>query len=255
VDRETRGMLVGAVLGDGHINTSSSRDKRGYVKKNSLLRVLHGMDQREYCECKAERIRKALGRKFKVTIVKNGPGGKYRAAQFAANHPYFRQLKQWIYPGGQKWFSRPVLDMLTPEGIALWFMDDGHARRNRNRDGYVTSVATDIATDCSEEEAQTIVTYFQEVHGVGFRVIPSKGNFSIQASTEESRKFARLVQPHIFPCMEYKLSHVDDLDSHERRAPVTSCSQCGNPVYENCRGGLCNACYSKNRYHAQKKSA
>ena len=42
--------------------------------------------------------------------------------------------------------SRAVLDKLTLRGIALWYMDDGSARRNYNNHGQVTSVATEIAT-------------------------------------------------------------------------------------------------------------
>lgn len=248
-----RGVIIGMVLGDGYVQVRTRYNKGKYPYESRSMRVLHGPEQRAYCEWKAGRLGWALGcRAPNVTQVKNGPGGRYTAYQFTKNHSYFGQVRDWLYPGGNKRFTRRVLDMLTPEGVAIWYMDDGHARRNYNSRGFTSSVATDIATQCSETEAIVIRDWFLDRFDVEFKVrcfkscSPGK-QFFIQGNTEASQKFASIIAPHVPECMLYKLAHVAALSSHECRAPISECA-CGNPIYANRRGGLCDTCYSREHY-------
>ncbi len=244
MDEVKRGRLIGMVLGDGHINTSGGKRE---------LSVLHSLAQKEYCEHKAALVKMTLGGAFQVREYANGPGGKYRAVKFVSSHAYWGNLKSWCYPNGVKTYTRKVLDMLTPEGIAIWYMDDGSARANRNTKGWVTSVATDIATMCSESECVVICDYFREVHQIEWKIRCRKGSppekaFYIQCNTEGSRQFAQLIRPYVIESMLYKLAHVADLGSHECRTPVGNCVKCGANIYEFRRTGLCGACYSRKYY-------
>lgn len=243
MDAISRGALIGMVLGDGYINTTNGKRE---------LSVAHSDVQRDYVEHKAALVRKILGGKFNVREYANGPNGYKRCAKFVSSNVYWGNLKAWIYPNGKKQYTRKILDMLTPEGIAIWYMDDGHARRNIDIAGWVTSVATNIATMCSIEEAKTIILYFVEAHDVKFNLRCKKGSpeqaaFFIECNTAESRKFARIVQPYIIPSMMYKISHVADLDSHECRTPIAKCP-CGTDIFDNRRTGLCSRCYSRKYY-------
>lgn len=241
-------------LGDGYLNVGS-RICRGYTQERRELRIVHGAKQIDYCEHKAGRVRQLLGGKFAVREYRAGVGGKYRAFGFTATHPYFSQLRGWLYPEGSKRITRQVLDMLTPEGVAIWYMDDGSARINRNLVGRVTSVATDIATMCSKEEAEDVLRYFAEAHGIEFKMrcnpkCSLEHQWYVQANTEQSRRFVRLVEPFIIPSMRYKIAHVADLDTHECQAPSGNCSQCQRSLFDNRRNGLCSTCYSR-RYYQQ----
>ncbi len=232
------------VLGDGHISTSNGKRE---------LCVLHSVAQKDYCEHKAALVRQTLGSSFNVREYANGPGGKYRAVKFVSSNAYWGNLRDWCYPNGVKTYTRKVLDMLTAEGIALWYMDDGHAKTNRNKDGWVTSASTNIATMCSESECIAICDYFRETHGIHWKIRCRKGSlpnkaFFIECNTDESRKFVLLVQPFIIPSMMYKIAHVADLGSHECRAPIGNCCKCNAVIYEFRRTGLCGACYSRRYY-------
>lgn len=249
MDAVLRGRLLGIAIGDGYINTTRNR---------SELVVAHGPKQRDYCEHKAALVKQAFGGNFNVKDYASGPGGKYRSFKFTSSNPYWANLKSWLYPFGKKKYTRKVLDMLTPEGIALWYMDDGHARTNKNKDGWVTSTATNIATMCSESECATIRDYFLEVHGIEWKIRCRKGSapeaaFFIECNTTESRKFCELVRPYIIPSMLYKLAHVAALDSHECRAPVGKCVHCDAPIFEFRRSGLCGTCYSRKYYREVAK--
>jgi|TARA_R100001530_G_scaffold51081_1_gene37927 hypothetical protein len=261
MNSEKRGVIIGMALGDGHIQVRQRLGQGKYPYESRTMRVLHGESQRLYVEWKAKRLGWALGgRQINVTKVKNGPGGRYSAYQFGVSHPYFGQVKRWLYPGGQKRLSGQVLDMLTPEGIAIWYMDDGHARRNTNKDGRVTSVATNIATMCSEEEVEQVIQWFIENHGIAFKKRCKKtcspgSQFFIEANTEESKKFGRLIEEYIPEPMLYKLSHLSDMRSHECQTPVGECRECNSVIYEKRRGGLCTACYSREYYRNVRRHA
>lgn len=247
---ETRGMVMGMVFGDGYVNTTGTK---------SELSITHSLTQADYCEHKAMRLRTAFSRSFSIGKYRNGPGGRYQCLKFCCSHPYFKTIRHWVYPGGKKYFSRQALDMLTPEGIAYWYMDDGSARRNLNDRGWTSSVATDIATCCSKVEAETIVEYFWDVHRIGFKVRCSKTHnpdhaFTIQANTEQSRWFVRLIQPFVIPSMLYKIAHVADLTAHEPRDPTGRCSECQKEIFDGRRNGLCVTCYSRKRYRDVRKA-
>ena len=248
MDERTTGAILGMVAGDAYLNVRERLQSGQYPYISSEMRVLHGIQQRAYCEFKCSLVNRLLDRNATVNIVANGPGGQYQAAHFTVSHPYFKLLKRWTYPEGKKTFNQLWLDHLTPEGVALWYMDDGHARINLNSAGRVSSVATNIATCCPEAEAELICRWFRDKHQIFWKPFREKGNWSIAANTAASRDFAHLVQPYIIEPMLYKLRHVADLVSHERRTPIGSCTACSAPIFGNRRKGLCDACYSRRYY-------
>lgn len=248
---EARGALVGMVLGDGTINVTNGKRE---------LCVAHGLQQRDYCEHKAARVRQILGGQFTVREYANGPSGAYRCVKFCSSHAYWSTLRSLLYPNGRKTFTRRALDMLTDEGIALWYMDDGHARVWVNSNGWVSSVSTDIATMCSKAECLVIAEYFREVHQIEWAIRCRKTSaddraFYLSCNTTNSREFANLVRPYIIPSMLYKLSHVADLDSHECRTPIGKCAACGAPIYQQIGRGLCGTCRSRRYYREVRRFA
>jgi len=239
-------------LGDAFLNVRY-RQKGQYAYIGSEMRVLHSVSQADYCEHKAGLIKKHLGGNFSITFGMHGPMKKYRYCAFSVSHPYFKKIREWIYPNGVKTFSERVLKMLTPEGIAIWYMDDGNARVNRNKEGWISSVATNIATMCSKEEAEIIQKYFMDEYGIRFNLRFNKQcrpgkNYLIETNTSGSKEFIGLVQPYIIPSMMYKVAHVANLDLHEHRAPLAYCPQCSAPIYDIRRKGLCVRCYSRRYY-------
>lgn len=258
MDKEARGAIIGMVFGDAYVNVRKRFVRKRYEYESSEIRVLHSIQQKDYCEYKAALVRKYFGGNFSVKIQKNGQGGKFLAASFSASNPYFRLIKKWTYPFGKKTFTKQALDFLTHEGIAIWYMDDGHARRNYNKDGYVSSVSTSIATMCSKEEVDLIIVWFLENHSIHFKARFDKRcredqAWFIECNTENSRLFAHLVRPYMIDSMLYKLAHVADLSSHECRDSIGACVHCGGKIYDARWKGLCASCYSKKRYREARK--
>ena len=255
MNRDKRGILVGMVLGDGCIRVRTRLKSGKYPYIQAEFRMKHSYKQRAYLEHKAELIAAMFGGSCKVhntyVMLK---GVRHEQCMMTKSAKYFRALYKVMYPGGKKTYTRRVLDYLTPQGIALWYMDDGHARTNVGTDGWVSSCSTEIATCCSHEEALTIQAYFVAKHSISFKVYPMRpGQWCIRANTAESQKFARLITPYIPASMRYKLAHVSNLNTHECRAPSVLCVGCGLPAYAtDRRKGLCLSCYHK-QYHRKAK--
>jgi len=258
MDKEARGAIIGMVFGDAYVNVRTRLNGGKYKYESSEMRVLHSIAQKDYCEHKAALVKKYLGGNFNVTIQKNGKGGKFLAASFSASNKYFKLIKKWTYPNGKKTFTKFALDFLTDEGLALWYMDDGSCRRYINKDGYVSSVTTSIATMCTKEEVDTIIEWFKDRHKIIWkprfdkRCVPEQ-SWYIECNSENSRLFAHIVQPYIIDSMMYKLSHVADLTSHECRTPRSKCVQCDSDVYDNNKSGLCAACRRRRYYRETRK--
>lgn len=252
MDKKKRAVIVGMAIGDGYVQVRT-RERQGYKYESRSMRVVHGASQRAYCEFKAKRLGWALGgRQINVYEIRNGPGGRYKGYHFTVSHRYFGQVRRWLYPNGQKTFTDRVLDMLNPEGLAYWYLDDGHARKNVNKDGWVSSVATDIATMCSEQEARLIVDWFDREYGIPWKVRcmkgrPEKHAFFVQCNTKASHEFASVIGPYVPECMKYKLAHVAAAKLHERQTPVGVCGDCGTEIYERRRKCLCAKCYTRRR--------
>lgn len=248
---EDRGILVGMILGDGYISVKKRVNAKGKLSiESASLSITHSVKQRLYVEHKCELVRKIFGGTHTVherrARLKNGK--TYQLYGFIKTNPYFRILRKMLYHYGAKTFTSQALNMLTPHGIAIWYMDDGTSRINVNSKGFISSVATEIATCCSYEEAILICAWFKEKHDIAFKPFSTKESFSIRCNTENSHVFARMIEPYIIPSMRYKLSHVADLNLHERQATVGVCEKCGSPIYAQRRGKLCNRCYSVKRY-------
>lgn len=249
------------VFGDGHLNVRKRLKSGKYEYESSELRIVHSVKQKEYVIHKAELVRRIFGGQFTVSEYNHCPpslqGRSFRTCGFSKSHQYFKTLKGMLYPCGIKTFTPHALEMITPHGIALWYMDDGSARVNYNKDGWISSVATEIATYCSKAEAELICDWFWKEYGIEFRIAfdpkcKEGSQYFIRANTSESKKFAALVQPYIIPSMLYKLSHVSNLNLHECRAPQFVCLECHGPAYGKRHKGLCSSCYSR-RYHQAYK--
>lgn len=135
----------------------------------------------------------------------------YDILQLQKTHKYFRTLHRLLYcQDGKKEYTRKMLNMLTPQGIALWYMDDGCSKVCCNTGGKITSCSTVICTYCTEQEANIIHDYFLETWGIEFKLAyhSTFKKYSVRANTANSKKFRKLIEQYIIPSMEYKIATI-----------------------------------------------
>jgi len=242
MNKQDRGKLVGMVLGDGYIRTASAKDKLAGRRIAPQIVLGHSIHQEDYMKYKTDILNKMFGGNASIGYK----DGKYKSCYLNKSNPYFKTLKGMMYKNGEKYISRQVLDMLTPEGIAIWFMDDGSYRINRRSDGSVSSISLAISTYCSKEEVDEIIKYFKEKYDITFKSAFCKRTqlWYIRANTSDSRKFSNLILPYMIGSMLYKVSCVQMLDGHECAAPDKVCKECGNTFASLKAKGLCMNCYN-----------
>ena len=193
-----KSLLIAMCIGDGHLTSQKS-----YNKYHSSIRITHSEKQIELITLKRDLLHSILGGKSPKIEKFNNSG--YPGLKFSKGSKYFRVLRKWLYPNGTKKISRFLLNKLELEGIAIWYMDDGGLSAKR-RNGKVYAYELFLNTHISKEENQIIIDYFKEVWDIQFQQVKNKGSYRLRMGTYEIRKFIPLIQKHIIPSMQYKIT-------------------------------------------------
>lgn len=117
-------ILTGLLLGDGHLETQNSG-------RTFRLKVEHSAAQadyvewlfaefREFCEC------------FKP-YRRTRKDGRVSVGFTTASSDAFNVHAEHFYVGRQKRIPPRLSDLLSPLGLAIWFMDDGSRKSARHK--------------------------------------------------------------------------------------------------------------------------
>ena len=110
-----------------------------------------------------------------------------------------------------------VLRRLTPESLAVWFMDDGSLSVTKSTP--YMRLATNGFTG---EENELICEYMSETWEVHFRMTRHvSGSWYLYADTKSTMRFIELITPYMCPSMLYKIDpscsaeHLDQTQGDE----------------------------------------
>ncbi len=197
LSKEQKSILIALLIGDGTISS------------NYVFKLSHSTHQRAFLEWKINLLN-TLGIKnngIKEYVSKTGynEGKQVLYSQMSIN-PTIKALRRTVYTP-KKTLSRKLLNWLTPLGLAIWYMDDGHINVNTSSQRSSIQHTIKIATCVDESTANMILQYFKEVWGITFRLFKEgKGTFSIASSSEaDCENFIKLVKPYIIPSLLYKI--------------------------------------------------
>jgi hypothetical protein len=205
MNRKNRGLLVGTLLGDSSIHLA----KEG----NARFQFTHEQKQKDWAFYKADAVFSMFGgekREPRIYTSKTAYG-LCTYYKFSRGHKYMNYLHRVLYNNnGKKFFTRKVLNYLTPEGIAWWYMDDGGVSKGPSKNKFgepqQPSVEMRISTYCSLEEIEAIIEYFIEVWGIQAKKRYSKktDSYYLAFNSKESVKLERLIGKFLLPIFEYK---------------------------------------------------
>lgn len=185
-------ILVGLILGDCYLGSIS--------KNTSYCKIVHSIKQKEYVEhIKNElpnlfRTIKHFKRTFKHFNINDEREYLNIESLSFTNLKFFHEL---FYKENVKIIPDNIEDLLTPIGIAHWYMDDGYAIPY----GYC------FCTDCfSKEEQLRLIKCFKNKFDINIKLKRKNDSFRLGITDKESRnKFLLLVEPYIIESMKYKL--------------------------------------------------
>lgn len=208
---EIKGALIGTLLGDSYI---SNRGEFGCEQisenlidyKAEILKSIHP-DIKVY---KHSRQRDANG-------FNNNPRKTYIIQ--TNSHVYFKKLREEIYKENKQ-VSMSVLNKLTPEGIALWFMDDGYCDYKKSNCTKTLRICTDSFDEFSISQIQT---YFNNRLQIPTKIMMHKARQNYQPKPRVSiggskpmQDLVTLVYKYFLPEFYYKI------DLHYKTATLKS---------------------------------
>ena len=199
ITKDSRNLLIGLLMGDGTISN------------NYVFKLSHGEKQKEYLEWKINLLKdygiRTNGLKEYYSTCGYNIGNKVYYTQLKITN-FIKLLRRIVYKPKKNYSNRKLLNRLTPEGIAIWYMDDGHINIRKTNDK-IHGFYIKISTCLSKEDNQIIIDYFKEVWNISFYQFKEKQYYSLCCGTQEGIKFIELIKPTVETCpsMLYKISY------------------------------------------------
>ena len=151
-------MIIGMLLGDGTISN------------NYVFKLSHGYKQKEYLEWKINLLNehgiKNNGLKKYISTCGYNLGSIVYYSQMSVI-PFMKVLRRVVYKPIKNYANRKILNRLTPLGLAIWYMDDGHINI-RKTDDKIHGFYIKIATCLYKEQNQIIIDYFKEIWNISY---------------------------------------------------------------------------------------
>lgn len=200
INKESRNLLIGLLLGDGTIS------------KNYVFKLSHCEQQRDYLEWKIKLLGnngiRANSVKEYISTCGYNSGKKVLYTQLSII-PFIKVLRRVFYRPKKILGNRKLLNRLSAQEIAIWYMDDGciNIRKSKNK---IHGFYIRIATCLPEKELQVIIDYFKEVWNISFyKISEGKGTYSLCCGTKEGIKFINIVKPYVqqVPSMIHKIQY------------------------------------------------
>jgi len=187
-------VFFGSMLGDGHLSRSSPTANASYTEG-------HAVDQEKYLRWKMDFWIEA-GVNVSWAYRERSQPTLQRAV--TARTPVLSELNKWhdlFYgwngsgPGRKpKRFPVEVIPLITPLGLAVWYMDDGGAAHRPTFSCHPRSVKVGCAI--LDEYG---LAHRHTISGVGTRGVSSR------IEVLDHDKFLALIKPHMHPSLTYKL--------------------------------------------------
>jgi len=201
---EQREIIVGVLLGDGHL------------LKRGAFQVSHSHSQLRYLR-HLHTILSPLSRSISYYEKEMSVTGTntYTFGFRTKMHSWLKHLRKVFYPEGTKVFPEDFLKNLTPRSLAYWYFDDG------NLDSNLPSFALG---DISLSEAQAVCGWVKGRFALDAYVKPASPStcqlMGLRARTTDL--FFTLIQPFLLPELLHKVPQKHrPLGSHPVR-PLTT---------------------------------
>lgn len=193
LSRTERSILVGTLLGDGHLELNG---------KDYRLQILHSYKQREYVLWKYQNLQRlALKAPVLLGMIdhrfhKTNLGFRFQTR----NDKIFNALHQLFYRGKRKIVPTAIGDMLDAPALAVWYMDDG-GRRKDCRGMFLNTLSF------TDEEQATLQKVLKKRWKIETRLHWVQDGYRIYIPMKMSAKFTRIIAPYMIPSMYYKLPY------------------------------------------------
>lgn len=183
-------IILGSLLGDGSLKL-----QKGY--KNARFSFRHSLKQQDYFYWKVEQLKEISGEKSIFTQSDKNAWGKDKLTYQSLALPSLTELYNLTHKKNKLWIRRKYLNQLSPLSLCIWWLDDGSLVSDCRQGVFCTD-------NFPYKDLLTIVRYFYKVWKIRVRIgrVATFGKRSNQyrlwiRSTEELKKFLRIILPHV----------------------------------------------------------
>ena len=223
LSKNVRDIILGSLLGDGSLAINPKY-------KNPRFSFRHSIKQKEYFFWKVEMLKEISGEScYWLQGSGKKPDGwgtaKYRfQSKTLSSLTEIYNLTHKRVSGTKVCIIRKWLNQLSPLSLAIWWQDDGSLVSD-SRQGV-------ICTDgFSLEEVEIIHQYFKKVLNIETKIgrVSNQEKYRIWIrSSEELKKFLRIIIPHVYvKSMLYKIL-LTYKDSQIQERWISELEQIGN---------------------------
>lgn len=188
-------IIIGSMLGD------LTAEKRN-INSNTRLHFKQSIINKEYVEHLYSLFKDYCGSSPKVMSKFDSRPNKmkeYSAIKFLTlSLPCFNIYRELFYDHtGKKILPENLEELLTPRGLAFWFMDDGYKFRN----GFYISTES-----FSLSENEFLIKIFKNKFNLDCSIHSTTNGHRIYIFSSSREKFIDLIKPYFIPHFYYKLS-------------------------------------------------
>lgn len=196
---EQREILIGTMLGDGHLETKNNG-------RTYRLKIEHTILQRSYVEW--------FYKKFQDWVI-TAPVVRSRAITFrgqtkACDRIGFATIStgslrfyaKQFYKNGKKIVPKLIHRWVTPKVLAVWYMDDGSIKSNHHKTVFLNT------HNFTDQDLELLQKVFEKKYGIKTSIRTQKDGKQIYFLSETVQIFLKLIEPYVIPSMRYKLPKV-----------------------------------------------
>lgn len=188
-------VIIGSLLGDARLECRSI-GKRNPV--TARLRVHQGEKQKEYVFWKYNILKDLVLREPQKSSWDNPKRNLHEVSWYfhTKSLQKFGMLHRYFYRNSMKILPENIFDMLTPQMIAVWFMDDG----SNVGESFTLSTHSFLL-----EEQMRIINYLKRHYSISATSVKDRTKFKIGIGRNDYARFVDIVRPFIIPSMIYKI--------------------------------------------------
>lgn len=189
-----REVIVGVILGDGHLETNNGISYR--------LKIEHSIKQKEYTywlyDCLKDWVLKEPCEKEKTVF-----GKVFANVWFnTVSHVALRYYGKVFYKDKIKTIPINIAKLLTPVSMAVWFMDDGSIKSQFHKTLLINTQS--FPKNKLEFLQEAILQKFQ----INSYLRKQKEGFQIEFRGQDAINFAKIIEPYLIPPMKYKIDPI-----------------------------------------------
>jgi len=192
LSREQRDVLVGLLLGDGHLETQNGG-------KTYRLKIEYAIKNGDYCRHVYEIFREWVLTPPRERVVKSGEHQSVNLVFSTVSHGAFRFYAQQFYKDGKKVVPSMIKRLLKAQGLAYWFMDDGSVKSDQSK-GVILNTQ-----GFSRQEVERLIDVLKSTFELDAWERRQKEGYQIYISGYSLEKLLDQINKWIHPSMRYKI--------------------------------------------------